>query len=89
MEANSDHYQVKLRLNSILARKETEYQRVEVIETAQWGKTLVMDGKTQSTAFDEYIYHEALVHPAMLCSSSVLPKKVFVGKFRGFCKVGA
>ena len=39
-----------------------------------------MDGKTQSTLFDEYVYHEALVHPAMTSSPSFLPKKVFVGK---------
>jgi hypothetical protein len=38
----------------------------QVIECLPHGKTLLLDGDTQSAAGDEWIYHEALVHPAML-----------------------
>ncbi len=41
-------------------------QSVSVVETAH-GRTLVIDGRLQSTEADEWIYHEALVQPAMLC----------------------
>ena len=37
----------------------------------------MLDGKTQSTTFDEHIYHEALVHPAMLMHPN--PRSVFIG----------
>ena len=37
----------------------------------------MLDGKTQSTERDEHIYHETLVHPAMLCHPD--PKQVFIG----------
>jgi spermidine synthase len=42
---------------------------------------LITDGKTQSAQFDEYAYHESLVHPALLKVASSLnaPKTVFIG----------
>lgn len=48
--------------------------RLQVVETAPFGKTLVLDGKTQSAQLDEFIYHETLVHPAMLAHPD--PKRV-------------
>ncbi len=44
---------------------ETAFQNVAVIRTAAFGKMLVLDGDTQSSQFDEKIYHESLVHPAL------------------------
>jgi thermospermine synthase len=44
---------------------------------------LVTDGKMQSAQFDEFAYHESLVHPALLKVASSLngtvPKTVFIG----------
>ncbi len=42
------------------------YQRVMVAELAKFGKALIIDGKIQSTVYDEFIYHETLVHPLLL-----------------------
>jgi len=44
----------------------TKFQVVEILETAKFGTMLILDGKIQSAALDEHIFHEALVHPAML-----------------------
>src|SRR5436853_5803383 len=35
---------------------------------ASYGKLLVLDGRIQSSQADEFIYHEALVHPGMLAT---------------------
>src|SRR5579864_819691 len=43
----------------------TPFQSVGVIETAVFGKMLILDGDTQSAQRDEKIYHEVLVHPAL------------------------
>jgi spermidine synthase len=43
----------------------TPFQSVGVIKTPVLGKMLILDGDTQSAQFDEKIYHESLVHPAM------------------------
>ena len=47
----------------------TEFQSVDIVETGSFGVALVLDGRIQSSARDEFIYHEALVHPAMISHS--------------------
>ena len=56
---------------------QTRYQTVEIYDTAPFGRVLLLDGKTQSSESDEYVYHEALVHPVMLAHPA--PKRVFIG----------
>jgi spermidine synthase len=67
---------VMLRVRNVLYSGETRYQKVEVLESDLFGRSLVLDGKTQSTERDEHIYHEALVHPAMLLHPG--PQTVFI-----------
>lgn len=72
---------MEMSLKRIFHSTQSEYQQVDVIET-YFGKTLVTDGKTQSAQFDEFAYHESLVHPALLkfCQvSGRAPKTVFIG----------
>jgi spermidine synthase len=57
---------------------QTKYQQVRVLDTVPFGRVLVLDGKTQSSQADEYVYHETLVHPAMLAASPA-PRRVFIG----------
>lgn len=54
----------------------TSYQRVEIADTETYGRVLILDGKVQSTAFDEHIYHEALVHPALVLHPA--PRRILV-----------
>ncbi len=68
---------VMLRLRQVLFSGQTEFQKVEVLDSEEFGRSLVLDGKTQSTELDEFVYHESLVHPAMLCHPN--PKSVFIG----------
>jgi thermospermine synthase len=51
-------------LKRIFHSTKSQFQQIDVIET-YFGKTLITDGKTQSTQFDEFAYHESLVHPAL------------------------
>lgn len=55
---------------------QTKYQRMEIMDSGSYGRCLVLDGKMQSSITDEFIYHEALVHPALLCHPD--PKRVFI-----------
>jgi spermidine synthase len=54
----------------------TKFQSLEIINTDGFGICLVLDGKIQSSESDEFIYHEALVHPAMLAHPR--PERVFI-----------
>jgi thermospermine synthase len=68
---------LKSELKSIGFNSESPFQRVQIIETDPFGKTLVIDDHTQSAACDEHVYHEALVHPVLLAHGN--PKTVFIG----------
>ncbi len=63
-------------IETILFAKQTQFQRMEIIETKSYGRCLILDGKMQSSQADEFIYHEALVHPALLSHPN--PRRVFV-----------
>ncbi len=63
-------------VTKVLAYKKTAFQEMYIVETGAYGKGLVLDGKWQSCTGDEFLYHEPLVHPAMICHSS--PRNVLV-----------
>jgi len=63
-------------IKAVLFSKDTTFQHVEVLDLEGYGRSLVLDGKVQSTQADEFIYHETLVHPAMLAHPN--PKRVMV-----------
>jgi spermidine synthase len=44
---------------------QTKFQQMEILETAHYGRALILDGRIQSTVLDDFIYHESLVHPAL------------------------
>lgn len=44
----------------------SRYAKIDIMDTAEYGRMLFLDGIAQSAEQDEFIYHESLVHPAML-----------------------
>lgn len=64
------------RMERVIASGRTRYQDYFLFETKGFGKVLVLDKDVQSTEKDEYIYHETLVHPAMLAHAE--PKTVLI-----------
>jgi spermidine synthase len=68
---------IMLRVDDVLYSGHTGFQRVEVVHSDVYGRSLLLDGKTQSTERDEHIYHETLVHPAMTMHPQ--PRHVFIG----------
>ncbi|NBD15272.1 MAG: spermidine synthase [Cyanobacteria bacterium] len=63
-------------ITETLAYQKTAFQEMYIVRSGAYGKGLVLDGKWQSSTVDEYLYHEALVHPAMIAHGN--PKKVLV-----------
>ncbi len=55
---------------------QTRYQALEIADTVAYGRCLFLDEKIQSGLADEFIYHEALVHPAMVTHPA--PRRVFI-----------
>jgi spermidine synthase len=49
-----------------LCKRRSPHQLIEIYDTAAYGRMLVLDGLVASTEYDEFIYHEMMVHPAAL-----------------------
>ncbi len=64
------------RIKKVIYSGRTKFQSIEIVDTRSFGVCLVLDGKIQSSERDEFIYHEALVHPAML--SHACPETAFI-----------
>jgi spermidine synthase len=64
------------RLEEVLYAGRTKYQELQIVRSRNFGICLVLDGKIQSSERDEYIYHEALVQPAMIAHPE--PETVFI-----------
>ncbi|MCD6536473.1 MAG: polyamine aminopropyltransferase [Thaumarchaeota archaeon] len=63
-------------IKEVIYSGETKYQKVDIVRTHDFGLVLLLDGLLQSAEIDEYIYHESLVHPAMIAHPN--PKKVLI-----------
>lgn len=64
------------RIKRTLHREQTPYQLLEVVETEQYGKMLVLDGMVMLTEQDEFAYHELLTHIAM--NTHRRPRKILI-----------
>jgi spermidine synthase len=68
---------------SILSRQ-TRFQKVDIYQSEGFGKILTLDNRVQSLERDEFVYHEAFIHPAMVHCRE--PKRVLViGGGEGAC----
>jgi spermidine synthase len=74
-QCSPDEIHMFKRSGKILAQQ-TQFQELQYVETETYGGVLVLDGAVQSAETDEYVYHEALVHPAMIAHPH--PKSVLI-----------
>lgn len=49
---------------------QTDYQHLELLESADMGTTLRLDGCLMTAEAEEFFYHEALVHPAAVAHAA-------------------
>ncbi len=63
-------------VDNIVYAKSSPYQRI-VVTKGKTGHALFLNGNLQFSSFDEYRYHEALVHPAFAAYEGE-PKRVLV-----------
>ncbi|MBI4278009.1 MAG: fused MFS/spermidine synthase [Armatimonadetes bacterium] len=64
------------RMGEVLVDRRTPFQRVMIQRSPFLGRCLVTDHKIQSAEVDEHIYHELLVHPAVVAHSD--PRQVLI-----------
>lgn len=75
-EVGTPHETHQFAVEAVLFAGRTKFQNVSILETFEYGKMLIIDDRTQSAEEDEYIYHESLVHPALLAHPA--PRSVLI-----------
>lgn len=65
-----------LKIKEKLFSGQSEYQKIDVYETYDFGRLLVLDGLIMTTERDEYIYHEMMSHIPLFTHPN--PKNVLI-----------
>lgn len=75
-ESHTPDVKLSLRVNKQLYSMQSDYQQIDVFETMEFGKMLVLDGNIMLTERDEFIYDEMITHVPMAVHPSI--KRVLV-----------
>lgn len=77
-EEQTDNMSLSLRVRETLFRKTTPYQELLIVDTPEYGRTLILDGAIQLTERDEFCYSEMMAH-VPLCSHPKPERVLIVG----------
>lgn len=72
--------------DKILYDGKTPYQKIQVLESARFGKVLRLDNIFQTSEWDEFLYHEPLVHGAAISHGNIKNALVIGGGDGGAIK---
>ena len=75
-EPHTPNVKLSIRVDEQLYSGHSEFQRIDVFESQEFGRFLVLDGYIMLTEKDEFIYHEMIVHVPRAVHPKV--KKVLV-----------
>lgn len=75
-EKQTPDLSLSIRITAILFHKASNYQDILVVDTAEFGKVLLLDNRIQAAEIDEFIYHEMISHVALY--SHPAPSKILV-----------
>lgn len=75
-EKHTPHVGFSIHVERQLYSGKSEFQRIDIFESAEYGRFLTIDGYMMLTEKDEFIYHEMITHPAMCVHPD--PKRVLV-----------
>lgn len=64
-ESHTPDVKLSLRVKKQLYSKKSDYQKIDVFQTPEFGKVLVLDGNIMLTERDEFIYDEMITHVPM------------------------
>lgn len=61
-EQHTPHVKLSIRVNRQLFSGQSDFQRIDVFESKEFGRFLTLDGYMMLTEKDEFIYHEMITH---------------------------
>ncbi len=70
-EHHTDDVKLSIRVDRQLASYKSEFQRIDIFDSEEFGKILTLDGYLMVTEKDEYIYHEMITHIPMATNPEI------------------
>lgn len=67
---------IGFRVSRRLDQVQSALQKIEIFETTDWGRLMVIDGAIMLTTRDNFLYHEMMAHPALFTHAA--PKSVAI-----------
>jgi len=67
---------IGFRVSEKLAEVTSPFQTIEIYQSTDWGKVMLIDGAMMLTSRDNFFYHEMMAHPALFTHPN--PKRVVI-----------
>ena len=89
-EHHTDNVRLSIKVSETVATATSEFQRIDIFDTPEFGRVLALDGYLMLTEKDEFIYHEMISHVPMAVNPEI--KDILVigagdgGTVRELCK---
>ncbi len=75
-EEQTENVRFSLKVKEHLFSGQSDFQKVDVFDTYEYGRLMTLDGLVMVTEKDEFIYHDMIVHTAMAVNPAI--KRVLV-----------
>ena len=75
-EQHTENVRFSIKVEKEIHTEQTEFQRIDVLESKEFGRFFTLDGLMMVTEKDEFIYHDMIVHVPMATNPNI--KKVLV-----------
>lgn len=70
-ENHTDDVKFSIRVNKELHSEQSEFQRIDIFESKEFGRFFTLDGLMMVTEKDEFIYHDMIVHVPMATNPKI------------------
>ncbi len=70
-EPHTPDVKMSIRIDRQLHSEQSEFQRIDIFESREFGRFLTLDGLMMLTEKDEFIYHEMITHVAMASNPEI------------------
>ena len=75
-EKQTENFGITAKIKKTLHTEQTPYQKLDMIDTIEFGHMLTLDGMVMTTERDEFVYHEMVAHVPLFTHPN--PKHVLV-----------
>ncbi|MDK2919101.1 MAG: spermidine synthase [Candidatus Petromonas sp.] len=70
-ENHTENVKFSLRIKEHLFSDKSDFQRIDILKTYEYGNLMTLDGLVMVTEKDEFVYHDMIVHPSMAINPDI------------------